>query len=343
MTHIALYRKYRPQTFNDVIGQDHIVDSLKQSIKSKSIAHAYLFAGSKGIGKTSIARIFAREIDVKDVDLYELDAASNRGIDDVRAMREAVQTVPVSSPYKVYIIDEAHMLTKEAFNALLKTLEEPPAHIIFILATTEMEKLPDTIISRCQVYKFRKPGKKILQKAVIDVAKKEGVDISPEIAHLIASAGGGAFRDTLGVLEKVLVSVGKKKITSENVKEILGETATSFVYEYLESFFSHDVAKGIKAISLAKESGFQMNIFGGMVLSRLRAVLFLRFSPASKSEIEEEYGEEFENLSKIAEDKKNILNSEKMIKAIEAISMIKNSPIPELPLELLLLDESDKK
>jgi len=343
MTHVALYRKYRPKTFNDVIGQDHIVDSLKQSIKNKTIAHAYLFSGSRGIGKTSIARIFAREIGTEEIDLYELDAASNRGIDDVRAIRDAVQTVPVSSKYKVYIVDEAHMLTKEAFNALLKTLEEPPAHIVFILATTEIEKLPDTIVSRCQVYKFKKPTKKILQKLVIDVAKEEGTEISEDVAELIATSGAGAYRDTLGTLEKVIVSIGKKKISVESVKEILGSPSLSFVQSYIESFFVNDIEKGLKALSGAKESGVQMNIFGLMFLSRLRAILLIRFAPSRAGEIEEEYGDEFKFLSDLAKDGKNVLTSQKMIQAIDAVSQIKQSPIPELPLEILLMQEIDKK
>ena len=146
MNEVALYRKYRPQKFADVLGQDSVVAVLERSIKDKSITHAYLFSGGRGTGKTTIARIFAEAIGCKPSDLYEIDAASNRGIDDVRLLREAVQTMPFESPYKVYIIDEVHMLTKEAFNALLKTLEEPPSHIVFILATTEKEKLPETVI-----------------------------------------------------------------------------------------------------------------------------------------------------------------------------------------------------
>jgi DNA polymerase-3 subunit gamma/tau len=173
--HRALYRKYRPQTFAEVRGQDQVVKVLQGALSQNHIGHAYLFAGGRGTGKTSVARIFARAVGVGDTDLYELDAASNRGIDDVRTLREAVNTLPFSSPYKVYIIDEVHMLTKEAFNALLKTLEEPPAHVIFILATTEMEKLPDTIVSRCEVHQFKQPSRAMLKEQVIDVAKKRRI------------------------------------------------------------------------------------------------------------------------------------------------------------------------
>ena len=148
----ALYRKYRPENFDEVLGQDHIVTTLSESLKLGNVAHAYLFSGGRGTGKTTMARILARAVNCSENDLYEIDAASNRGIDDIRELREAVNTLPFESPYKVYIIDEVHMLTKEAFNALLKTLEEPPAHALFILATTEMDKLPETIVSRCQTF-----------------------------------------------------------------------------------------------------------------------------------------------------------------------------------------------
>src|SRR3989338_8512707 len=182
----ALYRKYRPQTFNDVWGQDHIVEALKNAIKSEDVTHAYLFFGSRGTGKTSVARIFAREIGCEPEDLYEIDAASNGGVGDVRELREGVKTFPFKSPYKAYIIDEVHMLSKDAFNAFLKTLEEPPRHVVFILATTEMEKVPETIVSRCQTFTFKKPSRAILKKVVLDIARKEGRDIEHGAADLVA-------------------------------------------------------------------------------------------------------------------------------------------------------------
>ena len=173
MADLALYRKYRPQSLDDVIGQDHIVKVIEGSLKQGNISHAYLFFGSRGTGKTSVARIIARELETGPTDIHEIDAASNRGIDDIRALREEVRTLPFDSKYKVYIVDEVHMLTKEAFNALLKTLEEPPAHVIFILATTEMDKVPETILSRCQVFTFHRPTETILRKMAQEIAKKE--------------------------------------------------------------------------------------------------------------------------------------------------------------------------
>src|ERR1035437_8095361 len=155
----VLYRTYRPTKWSEIMGQDHIVGALKDALANNRIAHAYLFSGSRGTGKTTTARILARELRTADEDIYEIDAASNRGIDNIRELREHVSVLPFSSPFKVYIIDEVHMLSKDAWNALLKTLEEPPKHAIFILATTELDKVPETIISRCQTFTFRKPGR----------------------------------------------------------------------------------------------------------------------------------------------------------------------------------------
>jgi len=217
----ALYRKYRPQTFSEVLDQDHIVTVLKGAIEKKQIPHALLFSGPRGTGKTTLARIFAREIGTAPVDLYELDAASNRGIDDIRELKEAVHTVPYESTYKVYIIDEVHMLTKDAFNALLKTLEEPPAHVVFILATTEEEKLLDTILSRCQVFRFRSPARAVLAKMVTDIAKQEGFTLDSDAADLIAVAADGSFRDALGVTQKVILASHDKVGTADEVAKIM--------------------------------------------------------------------------------------------------------------------------
>src|SRR3989344_9526545 len=159
---LALYRKYRPREWGEVVGQEHIVEALKGALALGRVSHAYLFAGARGTGKTSVARILARALKTADIDLHEIDAASNRKIEDARELREAVLSLPFASPYKVYILDEVHMLTKEAFNALLKTLEEPPKHVVFILATTEIDKLPETIVSRCEIHSFRTPNQKTL-------------------------------------------------------------------------------------------------------------------------------------------------------------------------------------
>src|SRR3989338_2604019 len=201
---MALYRKYRPASFDDIRGDQEVVAVLRAAVKQGKVAHAYLFAGGRGTGKTSMARILARALGVSEQDMYEMDAASNRGIDEIRDLREGVATLPFESKYKFYIIDEAHALTRDAWGALLKTLEEPPAHAIFVLATTELDRVPETIISRCQVFQSQKPPHEVLKSLAQDVAKKEGAKLSPAGAELIALMGEGSFRDTLGILQKVL-------------------------------------------------------------------------------------------------------------------------------------------
>lgn len=237
--HLALYRKYRPQTFSDVVGQTNLVDLLQASITQKKISHAYLFCGGRGTGKTTVARIFARDIGCNPEDIIEIDAASNRGIDEIRELREAVRTAPFSSPYKVYIVDEAHMLTKDAANALLKTLEEPPSHVIFILATTDPEKLPQTIVSRCQKIIFHAPDIETLAKRLSYVAEKEGKPIDEKTANLIASHGKGSYRDALGVLEQI-ITASDQVVTFEFVHAYLGVTDKETLYTLLESICKHD-------------------------------------------------------------------------------------------------------
>lgn len=221
-THTSLYRKYRPSSFKDITGQDHIVRVLQSAIEKKTPHHAYLFTGTRGVGKTSIARIFARELGVEPEDITEIDAASYTGVDNVRELTESAMTLPFLSPYKVYILDEVHMLSKAAFNAFLKGLEEPPKHVIYILATTELAKLPDTIISRCEVHTFRTPSVEILSKVVESVTEKEGYSIDAESIKLIAMTGDGSFRDTLGVLQKVMSSIEGKNIELGKVEFIIG-------------------------------------------------------------------------------------------------------------------------
>ncbi|OGD68871.1 DNA polymerase III, subunit gamma and tau, partial [Candidatus Campbellbacteria bacterium RIFCSPHIGHO2_12_FULL_35_10] len=287
--HTVLYRKYRPSNFKEVLGQDHIVKTLGGAINLGNISHAYLFAGTRGTGKTSIARIFANEIKTTENDLYEIDAASNRGIDDIRELRDSVNVLPFESPYKVYIIDEVHMLTKEAFNALLKTLEEPPKHVIFILATTEIEKLPDTIVSRCQTFQFKKPSQKVLKDLVMDVAKKEGFKLEPASADLIAVLGDGSFRDTHGILQKVISSSADKNISTEEVEMVTGAPKGKLVNNFISAIAEKDLEKGLKAIDTAVESNIDMKVFLKLILRKLRAILLVRFSKDMTKEIETEF------------------------------------------------------
>lgn len=206
--HTALYRKYRPGQWSEVMGQNHIVQSLQAEVAKVTSGtrphHAYLFAGTRGTGKTTIARIFAAEIGTAPEDIYEIDAASNTSVEDIRVLTEGVHALPLMSAYKVYILDEVHMLSKSAFNAFLKTLEEPPKHVIFILATTELHKIPETIISRCQVFHFNTPAHDILSQVIGDIAKKEGVMLSSQASRLVATVARGSFRDALSALQGVV-------------------------------------------------------------------------------------------------------------------------------------------
>lgn len=257
--HLALYRKYRPQTFDDVVGQEQLVTLLESSIKQKKISHAYLFCGGRGTGKTTVARIFARDIGCNPEDIIEIDAASNRGIDEIRELRDAVRTSPFSSPYKVYIVDEAHMLTKEAANALLKTLEEPPSHVIFILATTDPDKLPQTIVSRCQKIVFQIPSLATLAKRLVYVAKEEGKVLGEDSALLIARHGKGSYRDALGVLEQVLTTSAKNIVLSDVVTQ-LGTPDKVALTELLNAICVKDekeIVRGVTALQQKNTSALK--------------------------------------------------------------------------------------
>ena len=338
MAHQSLYRTHRPATFADVVGQEQVTKPLAEAARSKTIGHAYLFAGSRGLGKTSVARIFAREIGCGENDLYEIDAASNRGIDDVRAIRDAVSTLPFSSRYKVYIIDEVHMLTKEAFNALLKTLEEPPKHVVFILATTEFEKLPETIISRCQSFTFKKPSQTVLKDLVIRIAKKEGFTLEQASADTIAFLGDGSFRDTHGILQKVISASKDKKISVEEVETIVGAPRGKIVLAFVKAVSEKDAGAGITALHEATRANVDMKVFLKIVLERLRQILLLRYAGELTSAIKEEMTEsDFVFAQKAAADEKNGISGATLSEFLAAYDLIRYSAIPELPIELTLI------
>jgi DNA polymerase III subunit gamma/tau len=333
---IALYRKYRPKSFKDVLGQEHITDALSNAIKLGNISHAYLFTGTRGTGKTSVARIFASEIGTSANDLYEIDAASNRGIDDIRELRESVNSMPFDSTYKVYIIDEVHMLTKEAFNALLKTLEEPPRHVIFILATTESHKLPDTIISRCETHSFKKPSQEVLKNMVLSVAKKEGFKLDNAGADLIAILGDGSFRDTQGTLQKVLSGSKDKNISSDEIEKTTGAPSSVLVNDVLLSIDESSLEKGLKAVSKAVEKNIDMKIFLKLILHKMRFVLLLKYAKDMSSEIKKDLSEEdFNLIIKMGQNSK--INSNALKVMLDAFSEVSFSYIPQLPLELALV------
>lgn len=338
MSEIALYRKYRPKTFAEVKGQDSVVKVLEASIKKGAIGHAYIFGGSRGTGKTSVARIFASEIGCTPTDLYEIDAASNRGIEEVRIIREAVHTLPFESPYKVYLLDEAHMLTPPAWNALLKTLEEPPRHVIFILATTDPDKIPETILSRCQIFSFKKPTHLILKSVVEDIAKSEGYSIDKPSAELVAFLGDGSFRDAQSILQKIISFSSDKKINLSEVELVTGAPKRALLNAVIEGIEEKKIEKALKSIGEATAQNIDMKVFLRLLLERLRATLLLRFAKDLEREIQENFSDtDFEFLKKISRNKNSNINSKTLDELLRAYEEINFAAVKELPLELALI------
>ena len=339
MAHLTLYRKYRPQKFSEVLGQEHITKVLEASIKNKKIAHAYIFSGTRGTGKTSTARIFGKELGISSNDMYEIDAASNRGIDEIRALREAVHTLPYESAYKLYILDEAHMLTKDAWNALLKTLEEPPPHVLFILATTEASKIPETIHSRCETYTFKKPTREILKKVLTDIAKKEGYSLPSASAELITLLAEGSFRDAESVLQKVISASKNKTIEPEEVELVTGAPKSVLLNDFLSALDGKNSAEALTTLQKASIQGADMKIFGKLLLERMRTILLLRFAKDMETELAEEYTDtDFEVLKKISKNGQSPINASCLLEFLNAYDMISYSSIPSLPLELAVIN-----
>ena len=332
----VLYRKYRPQNFDEVKGQDHVVSVLKSAVSLKRISHAYLFSGPRGTGKTSVARILAGGIGCHQYDLMEMDAASSRGIEEIRSLRDGVQTVPLKGEYKVYIIDEAHMLTKEAFNALLKTLEEPPQHAIFILATTEPQKLPDTIISRCQHFAFKKIPEDVLRNSLLEIAKKENYKIDEETAGLIAFFSDGSFRDSQMMLDQIF-SMGEKNITGDMARKLLSAPSRDLIQGFVSSVIEKDSARGMEIIQAVSEKGIGTQLFLKFVLRNLRALLMMRISPASEKELEQILGKDEVDFLKKYKDKTNVRDlGYSLTLFLEAYDKTNRAYLPQLPVELAL-------
>jgi len=343
MAHQSLYRTYRPVRFSEVIGQEQVTKPLEDAVKAKKIGHAYLFAGSRGLGKTSVARILASAIGCTERDLYEIDAASNNSVEDIRTLTEGVYTLPFESPYKVYILDEVHMLSKNAWNAFLKTLEEPPAHAVFILATTELEKVPETVQSRCQVFEFKKPTRAVLAKVATAVAKKEGYTLAPDAAELIAMLAEGSYRDALSVLQKVLGTSADTKLTRAEVEQATGAPRQEQVHALIAALAEGRRGTALTAIEEAARSGVDMRIFLEMALTSLRSVLLIRLAPDLRASLQSELGaDEFATLETFTQPNvgftKSNITHQTLLAFLTAAERIRYAPIPALPLELAVME-----
>ncbi len=358
---LVLYRKYRPQTFSEVIGQEHVVQTLTNSIKGNNISHAYLFSGPRGSGKTTIARIFAKAINCeklnggfepcnkcsscleimqsKSMDLIEIDAASHTGVDDVRELIEGIKFSPVKSKYKIFIIDECHQLSKSASNALLKTLEEPPAHVIFILATTESHKMIPTILSRCQKFDFKRLQVAEIIKKLEFISKKENVKFEPSALSLIALNSRGSFRDAESLLDECMsFSADKGLVKTEDLKDLLGIVEVGEISKLVDLIIVKNTKDAIIFLNSIIDNGVDLQEFTKTLVFYLRQELLLKINPSFLNL--QNSGLSNEELEKMKEqvvilNQKDLQNMLELF--IDAENKIKYSPIAQLPLELAII------
>jgi len=358
---MVLYRKYRPQKFSDVVNQEHIVSILLNELKAEKIAHAYLFAGPKGTSKTTIARLLAKAVNCKNLkkgepcnkcsscksinngqalDLIEIDAASHRGIDEIRQLREGIKFTPTQLKYKVFIIDEVHQLTPAAFNALLKTLEEPPEHAIFILATTEPHKIIPTIISRCQRFDFHKISLEHTFKLLKKISKKEKVDIADKALKLIALTAQGDLRDAISLLDKI-ISIEDKKITLKETQAILGTSDIENISHLVDLLVTQKTKKALGFINKLAQDGLDMHQYAQSLLDYWRKLTILKIdNNLARLTAPELTKEQIRDMLKQGKN----LNQKQLINILEILLQahlrMKNSPLVELPLEMAIVEIS---
>ena len=340
MSYTALYRKFRPQGFEDVKGQEHIVTTLKNQLKADRIGHAYLFCGTRGTGKTTVAKIFAKAVNCENLvdgspcgicpacrgiaegtsmNVIEIDAASNNGVDNIRQIREEVSYRPTEGKYKVYIIDEVHMLSTGAFNALLKTLEEPPSYVIFILATTEAHKIPITILSRCQRYDFHRISIDTIENRLADLMKEEKVDVEERALRYVAKAGDGSMRDALSLLDQCIAFHLGETLTYENVLEVLGAVDTEVFSRLLRQIINEDVSGAVKTVDLLVDEGRELGQMVNDFIWYMRNLLLLQ----SSDEMEEVLDMSTENLQALREEA-NLIQPEILMRYIRVFSELAN-------------------
>jgi len=354
----VLYRKYRPISFDEVVGQEHIIRTIKNSVRNGKVAHAYLFSGPRGIGKTTVARILAKTVNCKDqkegnpcnkcevclsinqnnfLDMVEIDAATHTQVDKMRDIIEKINFAPSIGKYKVYIIDEVHMLSKGAFNALLKTLEEPPKHVIFILATTEIHKIPATIISRCQRFDFHRIKVSEIAACLSDIAKKEGVKVEKGVLDFIAINSNGGLRDSESLFGQILSLETDNEITLAEVQNILSVADISIAVKIISLILEKKYSEAIEYVNEITDGGYDLEQFAGSVVEYARKLMLIKISPAMEEHFSSEMTEEQILQLKEISEKATMAKVIKIIQVfIKSAQDIKSSLIPQLPLELAI-------
>ena len=358
MSYLVLARKYRPQRFSDLAGQEHVARTLTNAIALGRVHHAFLFTGARGIGKTSAARILAKALccekgptadpcgacaiclsiaSGQSVDVLEIDGASNTGVDDVRTLREGVRYLPAEARKKVYIIDEVHMLSTSAFNALLKTLEEPPPHVVFIFATTESHKIPATILSRCQRYDFKLLSTSALSAHLAQILVKENIDCEPDAVRLLAREAAGSVRDGLSLLDQVLAYVGKDKLTRERIAEVLGVADRSLLFRLAGTVLDHDVASALRGLAEAVERGVDLVQLARSFLGLLHDLEIVSLVPDA-ADLIDATPEEIAEAKKLVEKAPRGLVTSLFERWARAVEDAARSQTPRLIIEMALID-----